>query len=314
MRQISRRALGAAALMLTASLSLTACAPALLEPTDTPVRKEQEAQQRTDRAFQKLEREYDAELGVYAIDTGSGRLVGYQSGKRFGFASTIKALSAAAAIDKAGIEELGTLIRVPEDGLVAYSPVSEKRAGGVMTLREVAAAAVQHSDNTAGNLLMEYLGGPSGFASALQKMGDTTTRVSRTEPTLNDIVPGDERDTSTARALVETLSAYAFSDAVDPESEAEQRVLLGLLKGSVTGDSLIRAGAPEGWVVGDKSGAAAYGTRNDLGVVWPSGGKAPIVIAVLSQKKERDAKYDDALVASAAKVALEELERDAKQR
>ena len=41
------------------------------------------------------------------------------------------------------------------------------------------------------------------------------------------------------------------------------------MKGNTTGDKLIRAGAPKGWEVGDKSGAGSYGTRNDIAIVWP---------------------------------------------
>lgn len=41
------------------------------------------------------------------------------------------------------------------------------------------------------------------------------------------------------------------------------------MKGNATGDKLIRAGVPTDWVVGDKSGAGSYGTRNDIAIVWP---------------------------------------------
>ena len=79
-----------------------------------------------------------------------------------------------------------------------------------------------------------------------------------------------------------------------------------ILKGNATGDTLIRAGAPEGWVVGDKSGAGSYGTRNDIAVVWPPN-REPIVIAIMSHHIRRHAKYDDELIAQAAKVTLDVL-------
>src|SRR5699024_12426530 len=53
-----------------------------------------------------------------------------------------------------------------------------------------------------------------------------------------------------------------------------------------TGDTLIRAGAPEGWKVGDKSGAGSYGTRNDITVVWPPN-REPIVIAIMRSEERR---------------------------
>lgn len=78
------------------------------------------------------------------------------------------------------------------------------------------------------------------------------------------------------------------------------------MQGNATGDELIRAGAPSGWEVGDKSGAGSYGTRNDIAIVWPPD-RAPIVLAILSNRFTEDANYNNALIAEAAKVALNAL-------
>jgi len=62
---------------------------------------------------------------------------------------------------------------------------------------------------------------------------------------------------------------------------------------------------PAGWKVGDKTGNGSYGTRNDIAVLWPPDGAAPIVIAVLSNRgDDRDATSDDALIADATRTAL----------
>ncbi len=58
--------------------------------------------------------------------------------------------------------------------------------------------------------------------------------------------------------------------------------------------------------VGDKSGAGSYGTRNDIAIVWPPN-RAPIVVAILSNRFTKDANYDNALIAEAAKVVLNDL-------
>lgn len=69
----------------------------------------------------------------------------------------------------------------------------------------------------------------------------------------------------------------------------------------------MRAAAPQGWQVGDKSGGTtAHVIRNDIAVVRPSN-RAPIVLAVFTDKPAGQAKYDDAAVARAAGVALGEL-------
>lgn len=66
---------------------------------------------------------------------------------------------------------------------------------------------MDHSDNTAANLLLDRLGGPHGLRSALRALGDRTTHSDRAEPDVNDARPGDVRDMSTPRALAADLTS-----------------------------------------------------------------------------------------------------------
>lgn len=256
-----------------------------------------------DREFRRLEQRFDARLGIYAIDTGTGRTVRYQADEQFAYASTYKALAAAEVLDETTDAELEQVVRYPADDLVDYSPVTEQHVAEGMTLRAIADAAVRYSDNTAGNLLLEHLGGPERFEKELKGIGDEVTDAARYETALNEATPGDRRDTSTARALTEDLRQYAVDDALEP---ADRDILNAWLRGNTTGGALIRAGVPDGWVVGDKTGAAGYGTRNDIAVIWPPD-RAPIVLAVLSSRDERGASYDDALIAQATEVVVAQL-------
>lgn len=251
--------------------------------------------------FSRLERDFDARLGVYAVDTATGREVAYRADERFAHASTFKVLAAGELLRRNSLEELDRTITYSRDDLVTYSPITEKHVDSGMPLREVIAAAIRHSDNTAGNLLLRELGGPDGFTAALRRIGDTTTRADRFETDLNETAPGDPRDTSTPRALATSLRAYAVDDVLPADKRA---VLNEMLRTNTTGDALIRASAPAGWQVGDKTGAASHGTRNDIAVVWPPE-RAPIVLAVLSDREAEDADYEDALIARAAAVVFE---------
>jgi beta-lactamase class A len=250
--------------------------------------------------FAALERRFDARLGVSAIDTGSGREVVYRADERFGFASTYKALAAAALLRTPPAGGLDQRVHYSAADLVEYSPITERHVDTGMTLREVADAAIRYSDNTAGNLLLDALGGPDALDASLRRIGDTVTDSERYETELNVITPGQTRDTSTPRALARDLRAYAVGSALAPDARAQ---LTRWLVGNTTGDALIRAAVPSGWTVGDKTGAADHATRNDIAVVWPPG-RRPIVIAVLSDRVSATAKYDDALVAEAARVVL----------
>ncbi|WP_380170037.1 class A beta-lactamase [Kineococcus sp. DHX-1] len=251
--------------------------------------------------FDALEQEFGARLGVFAVDTGSGRTVEHRADERFAFASTYKALAAAAVLDSGA--DLAT--RIPVTDLVDHSPVTGEHVGGTMSLGEVAEAAVTVSDNTAGNLLFDQLGGPTGFEADLRALGDTVTESARTEPGLNRWNPGEVDDTSSPRAFAADLRAYAVGETLDA---ADRDVFTGWLRGNTTGSEQIRAGVPTGWVVGDKTGhAGRYGNQNDVGVVWPSGGRAPWVVVVFSDRPGLDDESDPALVARAAGLVVDAL-------
>ncbi|SEF37894.1 beta-lactamase class A [Amycolatopsis pretoriensis] len=293
---VHRTALAALVLVSLTACAAEAPAPAAPAPSSTVVAPQAD--------FTPLEREFDARLGVYAVDTGSGRELLHRADERFGYASTHKAFSAAAVLQRTSVDGLAKVLKYTRADLQENSPVTEKHVETGISLRDAIDAALRYSDNTAANLLFRELGGPPGLAAALRGIGDTTTHVDRIEPGLNDLAPGDVRDTSTPRAMATSLRAFTVGDALPPE---KRQILTDMMRANLTGAALIRAGAPEGWAVADKTGTGEYATRNDIAVVWPPG-RAPIVLVVMSDKKTEHADHDDRLIAAAAKLAFSALQ------
>ncbi|MFG2847679.1 class A beta-lactamase [Kitasatospora sp. NPDC048296] len=255
----------------------------------------------TDAAFKELEQHFGARLGVYAVDTGNGREVAYRADERFAFASTIKSLSAGALLRKSTDEELDKVVTYRQEDVLKWAPITSQHVATGMKVRDLAAAAIEYSDNTAANLVMAELGGPEAVQQTLRDLGDPTTNVNRTEPTLNEATPGDPRDTSTPRVFAADLRRYVLGDVL---TEDRRRLLTDWLIGNTTGAPFIRAGVPADWKIGDKTGNAGYGTRNDVAVAWPAGGRSPVVIVVLSDRGKPDATSDDALIAEATKAVV----------
>ncbi|WP_374195055.1 class A beta-lactamase [Amycolatopsis sp. 195334CR] len=306
-----RRAWSAAVL---AALTLTACAPASTEPappspqappapTAPPVATSAAAtplDPAVEQEFNRLQTQHDARLGIYAVDTGSGKSVAFRADERFAYASTFKALAAAAVLDTTTPQQLDEVVRYTAEDMLANSPITEQHLDTGMTLRDLCDAAVRFSDNTAGNILLRHVGGPAGLDAALTAIGDDVTSVDRYEPDLNSAIPGDVRDTSTPRAMAGNLRQYVLGDAL---AEDDRAVLTDWLRRNTTGATVIRAGVPGDWVVGDKTGSGYYGGRNDIAVLWPPN-RAPIVMAVMTSRDEPRAKRVDALLADAARVAV----------
>ena len=243
-----------------------------------------------------MEKKFGARLGVYAYDTGTKRAITQRADERFAFASTFKALAAGVLLAKA--PDLDKVIRYSADDLISNSPVTSKHLATGMTLRQLCDAAVRYSDNAAANLMFAELGGPRALQAELRKLGDTTIRMDRIETALSEGKPGDPRDTTTPQALATAL--LALTDSLPP---AKRTVLVGWLQNNTTGDKLIRAGVPIGWKVGDKTGTAGYGGRNDVAILWPPN-RAPIVLAIMTTKGIKGAEPNDALLAEATKIAI----------
>ncbi|HDR4464946.1 TPA: class A beta-lactamase [Bacillus cereus] len=256
-----------------------------------------------DNSFAKLEKEYDAKLGIYALDTGTNQTVSYRSDDRFAFASTSKSLAAGVLLRQNSIEALDERITYTREDLSNYNPITEKHVDTGMTLKELADASVRYSDSTAHNLILKKLGGPSVFEKILREIGDTVTNSERFEPELNEVNPGETHDTSTPKAIAKTLQSFTLGTVLPSE---KRELLVDWMKRNTTGDKLIRAGVPKGWEVADKTGAGSYGTRNDIAIIWPPN-KKPIVLAILSNHDKKDAEYDDKLIADATKIVLNTL-------
>ncbi|MGK5532453.1 class A beta-lactamase [Streptomyces sp. URMC 129] len=260
----------------------------------------------TNRRFDELEREFDARLGVYALDTGTGREVAYQADERFAYASTFKALAVGAVLRAYGLDGIDEVITYTSDDIIDNSPVTENFVGTGMSLRELCAATLWYSDNTAVNLLLEAIGGPDELEAVLEEFGDDVTEMDRYEPELSEGTPGDIRDTSTPHAMAGSLRAFLLGDALE---RGERELLRQWMTTNTTGETLIGAGLPDDWTVADKSGTAGYGGRNDIAVVWPDDGGNPVVMAVMSSRDEEGAERHDELIAEAAAVAVAALGR-----
>ena len=228
------------------------------------------------RGLAALERRHGGRLGVAILNTASSKLITQGGDERFALCSTFKFLAAAFVLMRVDRQEESLSRRVvySKNDLVAYSPVTEKHVASGMTIGEICEAAMILSDNTAGNLLLDSFGGPAGLTSFMRSLGDTVSRLDRRETDLNEGTPGDPRDTTTPLAMLDMLRKIVLGNVL---SAASREQLTAWLVGNKTGNKRLRAGVPQGWRVGDKTGGGSNGATNDIGVIWPPD-RAPILV------------------------------------
>lgn len=263
------------------------------------------------KSLAALERKVGGRLGVAVLDTGSGQLVGHRLDERFGMCSTFKMPLAAAilrAVDQGRLRHDQWVPYGPAD-TVPHAPITQKhlKRGG-MTLVALAEAAQTTSDNVAANLLLKRIGGPAGFTATLRAAGDTITRLDRYEPHMNHVKGPDERDTTTPAAMARTTQRLLTTDWL---SSASRELLIGWMVATTTGELRIRAGLPNSWRAGDKTGTGmAPGMPdkyNDVAIAWPPG-KAPVVISAFYETARphkggmRD--EDQAVLAEVGRIAV----------
>jgi beta-lactamase class A len=253
-----------------------------------------------------IEARMGGRIGVAALDTGSRKRLECRTEERFPMCSTFKFLAAAAVLKRVDEkqENLGRFVPYGATEILEYAPVTKEhlKEGG-MTLGALCEAAIAQSDNTAGNLLLDTIGGPAGVTKFARSLGDRITRLDRKEPELNSAIPGDERDTTTPGSMLGDMTRLLTDNVL---SQSSRRQLEDWLQENKTGASMIRAGVPTNWIIGDKTGRGANGAMNDIAIMRPPN-RAPVLLAIYSVGSTATANDRAAAIAEAAKIVAESL-------
>lgn len=257
-----------------------------------------------DQTIDRIESELGARVGVAIHDSNTGSDWTHRGDERFLMNSTVKAPLCAAILSRDDIDLTETLPVRAED-ILEYAPVTEKRVGTEMSVADLCLAALDQSDNTATNILFDRLGGPEQLTAFLRSIGDDVTRSDRIEPGLNIFSAGDPRDTTTPKAMIDTLRAILVGDGL---SEQDQEQLAEWMRpGGVTGD-LIRPAVPNGWDVVDKSGSG-NNTRNLIAMLTPPS-EDPIFVSLSISDTEADFGTRNAALKDLGAAVMKQIVRD----
>lgn len=275
MTGLSRRNVLIGSLVAAAAVGVGNAAPAFAAPVDDQIAE--------------LERRDNVLIGLYAANLASGRTLTHRPDEMFAICSTFKGYAAGRVLQMVGRRQisLDNRVFIDPEAIVPNSPVTETHAGAEMTLAELCQAALQRSDNTAGNLLLKTIDGPAGITAFARSVGDERTRLDRWEVELNSAIPGDPRDTSTPAALAVGYRAMLAGDALNPP---QRRQLEDWMRANQT--SSMRAGLPDGWTTADKTGSGDYGSTNDVGIAYGPDGQR-LLLAVMTRSQADDPKADN---------------------
>lgn len=307
---------------LLGGLALGACAPALTPPDDQVGLKDDRGLHFA-RAMHAIEQRIGGRIGVATLNTAVSDgldFLGYRSNERFAMCSTFKWLLAAHMLWMGDRQPdfLQSRVLYNEADLLEHAPVAREHISdgplgrmGEMTVEQMCEAIVEVSDNTCANALLRGAAmGPEGFTRFLRSTGDGVTRLDRYELELNEVPPGDERDTTTPDIMARNLRSFLLAHVelgAAPLSQSSREKLIGWMIESPTGRERLRAGLPSDWRVGDKTGTwnGATNATNDVAIAWPPG-RAPIVIASYLSASTVEPRDRNAAHAEIARIVAEQ--------
>lgn len=264
-----------------------------------------------------LERQRGGRLGVAVVDLGGGPGLAHRADERFVLCSTFKLMLATATLAQvdAGRWQARDRLTWTAADAVAHMPMTGEHDGRAgMTVLALAEAAQRHSDNLAANLLVRHLGGPAAFTHWLRAQGDSVTRLDRLEPEMNEVAPGDVRDTTTPAAMAANVALLLHGEMLHDTSRER---LLGWMRTTRTGMRRLRAGLPAGWTAGDKTGTGldpdVPDRIHDVAIFWPPGRRAPLVVAAYHDGPRRGSarvqSHDEATLAAVGRLVARSVAR-----
>lgn len=250
-----------------------------------------------------IEQQTSSRIGVSVWDTQTDERWDYRGDERFPLMSTFKTLACATMLSDMDSGKLSknATAKVDERAIVVWSPVMDKLAGQNTRVEHACEAAMLMSDNTAANLVLNEIGGPKAVTMFLRTIGDKATRLDRLEPRLNEATPGDNRDTTTPNAIVNTLRTLIEGETLSYESRVQLKIWM---QDNKVSDSLMRSVLPTGWSIADRSGAGGHGSRGINAIIWKENHR-PVYISIYVTETELSLQARDQLIAQISQLILQ---------
>ena len=256
--------------------------------------------------LEAYERASGGQIGVYARNLRTGVTMAWRADQRFVMCSTFKLSLVAcvlANVDR-GRERLSASVAFGPGDILDYAPAAKANlAKGRMSVQDLCEAAVELSDNTCANLLLARVGGPAALTAFWRAGGDRVSRRDHDEPMLNRTPAGDPHDTTTPRAMAGNLHRLVLGEAL---SRTSRDRLKGWMVDSKTGANRLRAGLPQSWTVGDKTGNNGKDAAGDIAVAWPRPDE-PIVICAYTRGGDPSSEQIERVFTAVGRMAGERL-------
>jgi beta-lactamase class A len=282
-------------------------------------------------------------VGVAALHLENGRALAHDADASYPMASTVKVPLAVTVLAQAaaGRFNLAAPVEVHPTEMNPSGPVSEEFRHGRVALspRALIDPMITRSDNTATDVLLRLVGGPSAVQDHMRALDIDGIRVDRTIRELLLVLyalkdPGpstsiyqalfglgeeemarrraraaapdpdysrDPRDQATPRAMLALLAKLHRAEGITPSN---RDILLEIMSRTTTGLRRIRGRLPPGVAVADKTGSAC-GTTNDAGLITLPHGAGTLALVVYIKESPLPVPDREDIIADIARLAYD---------
>jgi beta-lactamase class A len=252
----------------------------------------------------------DLKVGVALIDLKTGEIKQVNGDDPFPLQSVFKYHIAAKVLEQVdkGKWQLRDQISIEPGEIYTdlYSPIRDEIGSNLSSMRldSLIYYMVSLSDNSACDILLRHLGGPSTVNEYIKEIGIKNTKIEVNELTMQSRWEEQYRNISTPLSMAETLKKFYLREYLSGDMHD---FLWALMENSPTGANRIRKGLPEGAVLAHKTGTSGRnedgisGATNDAGIIILPDGRAYVLVVFVSDSKESD-EVNEELIAKIAEL------------
>ena len=188
----------------------------------------------------------------------------------------------------------------PENTALWLNPVDR-------TVAQLMEFSIARSDNTSTDKLLKLIGGPAHVTEQMRALGFNSLNI---HSSVKDYVKSRQNvNTGSAEDLANLLAQLHQGKILQP---AQSQLLVGYMRGAVTGLRRLRGDLPAGTIVADKTGSGERDAEtktvkatNDVGLITLPNGRGTLAMAVLLTDSKLVDVEQEKLIAELARAAYD---------
>ncbi|HTG94406.1 MAG TPA: class A beta-lactamase [Pyrinomonadaceae bacterium] len=250
-------------------------------------------------------------IGVAAVHVETGRAVSVNGNAVLPLYSVFKLPLAIAVLKNVEANRLKVdqMVHVTPDEIVPGTPENTALWSKPVdqSVAQLIEYSISRSDNTSTDKLLQLVGGPAQVTEQMRSLGFNNLDIHST--VMDYVKTRQSVNTGSADDLASLLTQLQQGKILQPP---QSQLLIGYMRGAITGMRRLRGDLPPGTIVADKTGSGERNTQtnvpkatNDVGLITLPNGKGTLAMAVLVTDSRLVDTAQEKIIAELARAAFD---------